>query len=81
MSPASPIPSQRPVSLEGAQRDRGAGLGLAQERRRSRPRPPSAGRPAGSSAASPTSVSQQPIEPQRHGQPSGLTGMWPTSPP
>ena len=45
-------------------------------------RPPSAGWPARRrSASSPISVSQQPTEPQRQVAPSGLTGMWPTSPP
>ncbi len=44
-------------------------------------RPASTGRPArASSRPSPTSVSQQPVEPQRQGRPSGLSVMWPTSP-
>ena len=37
-------------------------------------------RPVRRSAPSPTSVSQHPIEPQRHCAPSGLTGRWPISP-
>ena len=68
--------------VERAQGDRRAGLGVAPAPRRRSARPPPGGRPATpQQRRSPTSVSQQPIEPQRHGGPVGLTGMWPTSPP
>ena len=68
--------------VERAESGRRPGLGLAQDRvdLASARRP--VGRPARrSSAASPTSVSQQPTDPQRQAVPFGLTGMWPTSPP
>ena len=61
------MPSQRPTwsrALRAAGEPASASFSIAS----TSPRPPPVGRPAmRSSAASPTSVSQQPTEPQRHG--------------
>ena len=73
--PASPMPSQRPTSVERRQ-------GRRRARARPRParrRPPAGRRPRGGrrGAAGPPRrrrVSQQPTEPQRHGSPSGSNG-------
>ena len=65
--PASPIAEPAADVVEGAQRGRDPASARAASRRPRRDRR-SGGRPARrSSAASPTSVSQQPTEPQRHG--------------
>ena len=70
------MPSQRPISSNAASATVEPGLGLRQDgvdgplaAVRADDRPDAAGRHA------PTSVSQQPTEPQRQATPSGLTGM------
>ena len=69
------MPSQRPDVVEGGERRLGDPASASREDGVDRrPGRASAGcRPARGACASPTSVSQQPIEPQRQARPSGLT--------
>ena len=80
--PARPMPEPAADVVEGAQRGGRAGLGVAQERvDLGRDRRRSGGRPG--AAAPPRRPRSPSSRPSRSGTatPSGLTGMWPTSPP
>ena len=80
MSPAIPIASHRASSARACNADGSSAAARSRSSSTAAP-PPSGSSPARSSSAdSPTSVSQQPIDPQRHRRPSGLTGKCPISP-